>query len=81
MATAVLEAVRENEHELTKTEIGDRFADEYSVDGQSESTWWRRNPTEGAEDEATPAPLRLVADYSQGTHKWQWVGLSGTDAE
>lgn len=76
-ALAVLDAVRESEHGLTKSEILDRFADEYAVEGQSEGTWWRRNLAEGAEDADAPAPLQLVAEYSRGTHKWRWAGLDG----
>lgn len=78
-ATVVLEAVRESDAGLSKRDILAQFAEEYDVAGQSERTWWRRNLAEGAEEDDAPAPLRLVADYSRGTHRWTWTGLDDVD--
>lgn len=78
-ARAVLSALAEHDHGLTKTEIVRDFYGEHPVDGQSETTWWRRNLAEGAED--GPAPLGLVAEYSRGTHKWTWTGFDTEEEE
>jgi hypothetical protein len=74
-ATAVLSALRDSDAPLTRSEIVDRFYDEYSVAGQSEDTWWRRNLAEGAD--GAPAPLQLVASYTNGVG-WEWTGLDDT---
>jgi hypothetical protein len=74
-ATRVVLSAIESEAGLTKSEIVDRYADEYAVEGQTEETWWRRNLAEGAEGAEAPAPLKLVAEYVRATHKWRWTGL------
>jgi hypothetical protein len=72
-ATAVLSALRDSDDPLSRSDIVDRFYDEYPVAGQAKDTWWRRNLAEGAD--GAPAPLRLVASYSNGVG-WEWTGLA-----
>lgn len=74
-ATAVLSALRDSDDPLSRSDIVDRFYDEYPVAGQSEDTWWRRNLAEGAD--GAPAPLKLVASYTNSVG-WEWTGLGDT---
>jgi hypothetical protein len=63
----VLNAIRDEP--ASKSELIDRYYDEYPVKGQGKQSWWRNNLTEGA------APLRRVAEYRPATHEWVWTGL------
>lgn len=75
-ARAVLLALAARGEGLSKSEIQEEFAGRYPVEGQSADTWWRRNLAE-----SSPAPLRLVAEYSRGTGEWRWTGLDAGESD
>ena len=64
-ARAVLEGLRERP--MSRTEMVDRYYDEYDISGQNEDTWYRKNLAE-----CKNAPLKAVASYNSGTRKWHF---------
>lgn len=66
-ARAALAAIREQP--MSKSDVLEEVQQRYPVDGQSKRTWWRRNLSE-----CDPSPLKQLAEYSNATKKWEWVG-------